>query len=478
MEHANARSWRDRFRDWLSPLVLLSNNWISLIGVVVTTTSAVLWILLVPALFVSHAENPYAGILGFVLLPAAFAAGLILIPAGIGIRKFLLRKRGQTDTSFPPLTISNPALRKLLGFIAVTTLANIVIAGTGGYTAVHYMETNSFCGLTCHTVMSPQYTAHKSGGHAEVNCVQCHVGSGATGFVNAKKNGASQLVSLARGTFERPVTMPARVLLPARETCRSCHSLPNQSAGGPREDTLRVIQKFRDDQRYSPVTTALLMHSGAIHRAHLGGTRVQYSADEKFEKITALERTRGPETLVYTLPGTNPGRSPLREMDCMDCHNRPAHGFESAERAVDQAMLNGAISRELPFAKKQGVEILKREYASREEAAVAIPQAFAGYYRQSRADVYAQRKAQIESAGAALAAIYARNIFPEMKVDWGTYPNFLGHNDAPGCFRCHGSDLKPASGATIGQDCNTCHNLLAMDEASPAILKDLGIERK
>jgi hypothetical protein len=37
----------------------------------------------------------------------------------------------------------------------------------------------------------------------------------------------------------------------------------------------------------------------------------------------------------------------------------------------------------------------------------------------------------------AVAAIYLRNVFPDLKVTWGSHPNNTGHNDSPGCFRCH-----------------------------------------
>jgi hypothetical protein len=67
-------------------------------------------------------------------------------------------------------------------------------------------------------------------------------------------------------------------------------------------------------------------------------------------------------------------------------------------------------------------------------------------------------------------------VFPELKVTWGTYPNDLGHTDSPGCFRCHDGSHATADGKkTIGQDCASCHEVLAMDEASPQILKTLGI---
>ena len=70
--------------------------------------------------------------------------------------------------------------------------------------------------------------------------------------------------------------------------------------------------------------------------------------------------------------------------------------------------------------------------------------------------------------------LYQRNVFPQMKVGWGTYPNNLGHDPSPGCFRCHDGNHTTADGRAIASDCSTCHELLAVEEKDPDILKLLG----
>ena len=60
---------------------------------------------------------------------------------------------------------------------------------------------------------------------------------------------------------------------------------------------------------------------------------------------------------------------------------------------------------------------------------------------------------------AGVQGVYARNVFPAMKVGWGTYPNNLGHMAFPGCFRCHDENHKAADGRTIQQDCQACHDI-------------------
>jgi hypothetical protein len=74
-----------------------------------------------------------------------------------------------------------------------------------------------------------------------------------------------------------------------------------------------------------------------------------------------------------------------------------------------------------------------------------------------------------------LIAVYSGNVFPDLKVGWGTYVNNLGHMDYPGCFRCHDDSHATADKRTIPQDCATCHNAIAVEESSPEILKSLGL---
>jgi formate-dependent nitrite reductase cytochrome c552 subunit len=168
-------------------------------------------------------------------------------------------------------------------------------------------------------------------------------------------------------------------------------------------------------------------------------------------------------------------RLPRRLMDCMDCHNRPTHTFQLPDPAVNQAIAAGLISPQLPFIKKTAVEALRKEYPSQEQASAAIPAAIAAFYKSNYPAVYESRRADIRRASDAVLAIYSRNVFPQMKVTWGTYPNHIGHNDFPGCFRCHDDNHASTAGRNIGQDCSSCHQILAMEETSPKVLTDLGL---
>ena len=249
-----------------------------------------------------------------------------------------------------------------------------------------------------------------------------------------------------------------------------------------------MVSKFADDEANSRTRSVLLMHIGGgaggpgIHGFHMApGVVIEYAASDEKRQDIAWVRYRDAKGVAteYFGKGVKPGdvaKLPVRVMDCIDCHNRPTHAFDLPERAVDRAMEAGDIDPSLPLAKKTAVEILRKNYASRNEAARAIPAAFERFYQERYPAVAGAKKAELSKAAAAVWAIYGRNIFPDMRITWGTYVNNIGHNDFKGCFRCHDDEHAAANGKKVSQDCNSCHNLLAMDEASPKILGDLGLK--
>jgi len=473
---------KGRLTAWLSPLVHLSSNWISRVGVVMVTTATILWMFLLPSIVGGEIHHPYLGILIFMLLPAAFFGGLILIPAGIVLRRRRERKAGLYPAQFPPLDFQNLDFRRLVIFVVVISAVNVVIGGQLTYSGVNYMDTVGFCGQTCHTVMQPEYTAYQGSPHSRVACVQCHIGPGASWFVQSKLSGTRQVFAVLLNNYPRPIPVPVHNLRPARETCEACH-WPQRFEG----NRLVIVPKYADDEKNTLTKTVLLVHIGGggvpgIHSAHMGpGITIRYGSDESRQTVrwAQYEDAAAHRTSLFVAPDTKAGSVDAasgRVMDCIDCHNRPTHTFQLPERALDQAMAAGQISPSLPYAKKEGIELLKRPYSSRQDAGEKIPATFAQYYEQRYPDVYRQQQDAVTQAGRTLVAVYDRNIFPLMKVTWGTYPNNIGHVDSPGCFRCHGTlQASNDPNTTVPQDCNTCHNLLAMDEANPKVLVDLGL---
>jgi hypothetical protein len=462
-------------------LVLLTSHWIGMLGVAMVTTAGFSWLFVLPIQLRGHASNPYSGIIVFILIPVIFIFGLILIALGM----FLARRRiGRMEEGLWQAPDRRAYIRKLAIFFAVTTVANIVIGTQGTYRAVNYMETPQFCGQACH-VMKPEFTSHQNSPHANVECVDCHVAPGAVGWVQSKAAGTRQLMDVVFHRVRYPIgsALETNRLVPSRVTCEQCHWPQKFDAV-----KLRVIFHFQDDAINTQTQTVLMMLTGGgdlggIHGKHLGpGVEIQYAAaDAKRQTIPWVEyrNRRTAETRTFWEDGSTAqsvASLPRHQMQCVDCHNRPTHTLELPERAVDRAMGVGRISPTLPFIKKRAVELLKATYSSNEEASRTIPATLARLYQQSDPAISSQRSRDISEAGVEIAAIYNRNVFPDLKVTWGTYPNNLGHTDFPGCFRCHdGSHSTSDKKMTITQDCSTCHEPLAVEEASPGVLKTLGL---
>jgi len=459
-------------------LMLLTANWVSMLGVALVTTAGFSWLFTLPTQFRGHANNPYIGILVFIIIPVIFVAGLVLVATGVIIAGKRIRQGLQEVPN------RQAYLRTLAIFLGVTTAINIPIGTQGTYRAVEHMETVQFCGQSCH-VMQPEFAAHQNSAHANVLCVDCHVGPGASGWVESKMAGSRQFIDTVFHRVRYPIksAIESNRLVPARLTCEQCHW--PQKFDSTR---LRVLYHFNDDERNSQTQTVLLMLTGGgglggIHGKHMGaGVEIHYAAsDAKRQTIPWVEyRNRNTGEIQSFMADGSTAESvknlPRYEMQCVDCHNRPTHTFELPERAVDQAMGLGRISPTLPFIKKQAMEFLKANYASNDEAGRMISASLIRFYQEQYPALASQRSSDISAAAREISDIYDRNVFPDLKVTWGTYPNNLGHTDFPGCFRCHdGSHSTADKKITITQDCNTCHEPLAVDEADPQILKTLNL---
>jgi nitrate/TMAO reductase-like tetraheme cytochrome c subunit len=460
---------------------VFTQHWVTLVGVALVTTAGISWLFVLPQQIRGHVSNPYIGIILFLILPIVFFAGLALIPVGIYLSRSRIRK-GLSSPTFD----RKAALQRLAWFVGIVTVANVIIGTQVTYRAVEHMETPQFCGATCHT-MNPELAAYKNSPHSRVECVECHVAPGASGWVSSKMNGARQSVETVLNDYPRPIpsALESNRLVPARETCENCH-WPQKFAGV----SLRVINKYGDDEANTRTQTVLMMMVGGtrlagIHGAHFGpGVHIRFAAaDPKRQTIPWVEyrNSQTGENRTFATSDASPDSvkgMPKFDMECVDCHNRPTHTFDLPEKAMDKALALGEIPVTLPFVKKKAVELLKADYSSNKDASDKISAAFINFYQQTYPNIYANRGEDIRNASQAVVAIYNRNVFPDLKVTWGTYPNNLGHMDFPGCFRCHDGGHTTSDDKTITQDCNTCHEPLAMDEASPEILKTLGIAER
>ena len=489
MPRANQSFWQEALRRAVRPVSYLGNNRLSQAGIVVTTASAITLLTFYTTEFFGVRVSPYVGIITYLILPAVFVLGLLLIPAGIWHKFHGEKLAGRLPGEYPQIDLSSPKLRETILFLMVMTGVNLALFLTVTYRGVHYMDSVQFCGLTCHSVMQPEYIAYLNSPHARVGCVECHIGPGAPWFVRSKLSGSWQVISVNFNLYPRPIPTPIESLRPSRETCEQCH-WPLKFHG----DKLVVKSQYEEDESNSLSKTVLLMHTGGIdrltgkpqgnHGVHLQpGASIEYVATDhqRLEIPYVRYQQSSGEVIEYVSdvadkPLEALRAMPQRQMDCMDCHNRPTHTYEMPGPAINTAMAAGMIDPSLPYVKKKGMELLQEKYGSHEEAVGRIQAGLREFYQKEYLELFSSPNLTVEQAADALVEIYSRNVFPPMNISWGTYQNNLGHEAFPGCFRCHGGLHNTADGArSIPSDCDTCHNLLAVGESNPEILSSLGV---
>ena len=447
-------------------LLLLRSNWISATGAVVTTLAFMLFLTTFVYLSLhGGGHTAYAGLLTFVVLPGLFVAGLVAIPIGLLLYRRQLQER-MAALELRPI--------RLLRVVGVLTAVNLAVAGTGGYEALHYMDSQEFCGTLCHDVMSPTFNAYVDSPHARVACVECHIGDGATWFIKSKLSGLRQVAAVLLDSYERPIPTPVHNLRPARDTCEQCH-WPGHFSG----DRLLVKERFADDDEVTPETTVLMMKTGGVHRDgkargihwHASpGLEITYLASDGNRQEIPWVRVvdQDGRERVFTSESYDPENPPAgepRRMDCVDCHNQPSHAFQDPADALDQAIADGRIPRELAGIRRVSMEVL-RERWGRDDVADGMQRALASRYPGSD-EILVGRTA------AALSEIWLRNNYPDMAITWGTYPSMASHQ---GCMRCHDGEHLDDEGEEISMDCESCHVMLAERERDPNILEQLGIQ--
>lgn len=438
---------------------------------VLTTVSAVVFLVVFLAdLFGLH-TNPYIGILFFLVLPTIFMIGLALIPLGAWIeRRRRASGKAPSVVHWPRVDLNVPAQRRTAVAIFALTMANVVIVSLAAYRGVEYMDSVQFCGQVCHEVMKPEFVAYQDGPHSRVTCVQCHIGPGATWFARSKVSGMRQVLAVARGSYSRPIASPVENLRPAREVCEQCH-WPEKFHG----DTVRKVAEYGDDEKNTESVTTLRVHVGGgssklstptgIHWHVNGANEIEYITTDPKRQVIPYVRIKDRDGNVreYFAEGVTPEAltgGERRRMDCIDCHNRPSHPMSAtAERAIDASIARGEIPVTLPFVRRETVKAVKADYPNQTAATDAIASALREFYRTQQNAVYMGRRQDVERAVTAAKAVYARNVFPEMNVRFGTYLNNIGHMDSPGCFRCHDDSHKTREGKAIGQECDTCHGI-------------------
>ncbi|MCK4749390.1 MAG: NapC/NirT family cytochrome c, partial [Bacteroidales bacterium] len=355
-----------------------------------------------------------------------------------------------------------------------STFLFLLLTGVGSYQAFHYTESNEFCGVLCHKVMEPEYAAYQGSAHARVNCVECHVGEGADWYVRSKLSGLYQVYSVLTKKYPTPIETPIHNLRPAQETCEKCH-WPQKFYSY----RIRNEKHFLADSANTQWDIQLKMKIGSEHGAQglLEGIHWHINPDVRIEYIASSEKRdyipwvryindAAGDTVIYediyeTLDPAAMDTLELREMDCLDCHNRPSHHFLPPQEFTDLLIASGQIPSELPEVKALAMQVFSNSFGDRDTARLVIEESIRDFYTSNYPDLVDEKPELIEQAMMGFMAGYSKNMFPEMKANWDVYPNQVGHIEFNGCFRCHNGNHESAAGEVISRDCDLCHTIVA-----------------
>ncbi len=435
-----------------------------------------------------ESSTPYLGIINYLVFPITLLSGLIMVPIGMW-REHHRRAKFHDLPSLPRVDLNVPHHRRMVVLSVSTIGLFLLFSGVGSYKAYEFTESTAFCGKTCHTVMEPEYTAYQHSPHARVTCAGCHVGSGAGWYVQSKLSGAYQVYSVLFKKYSQPISTPIKNLRPARETCEQCHW--PQAFFGNKQD-LRV--HFMKDEQNTRWAYNLLVkigggspqlgHTSGIHwHMNISNKIEYYAADESRETIPWVRATNAKgEVTVYSADPAlmSDGQidpTKIRLMDCIDCHNRPSHIFQSPNIALNRIMNNGLIDMTLPSIKATAVEALTPEYSTKEAALASIDSTIRAFYDGNYPGLAQQRRPAIDNAIQRVQEVYGQNNFPYMKSSWRAYPDHIGHYLSPGCYRCHDGLHQSSEGKTITRDCNACHLIIEQGDGKEVQQVDLkGLE--
>lgn len=458
----------------------LFRNYISFVGAAIVIASLASVLLLFFIEITATVENPYVGILTYIIFPSILIFGLAVITLGLILER-RRRRRVAPDAvmAYPKLDLNDPHARRAFLTFLVITFFFISASAFGSYRAFEYTESVAFCGQTCHTVMKPEFVSYQAGAHARVRCVDCHVGSGAGWYARSKLSGAYQLYSVSFNKYSRPISTPVHNLRPAPETCEQCH-WPEKFFGAQ----MKVFNRYAYDEQNTLRQRRMLINVGGgssttglitgIHWHMNIANEVSYiSTDDRRQAIpwVQIKDRHGKVTEYYDrtrpLSPEQIAAANKRRMDCVDCHNRPAHVYLPPDVAVDQSFAAGKLDPSLPFLKRQAITALNQPYTTEDEAVKAIATSLDSFYRTNYGEVYLQKGDAIKGAIGETQRIYKTYFFPEMKTNWETHPNNIGHLYSSGCFRCHDGEHVSNTGKVITSDCNVCHTVI-YDSARPA----------
>ncbi|MEY2504376.1 MAG: hypothetical protein QOG27_656, partial [Verrucomicrobiota bacterium] len=230
------------------------HNWTSWSGLLLAASALFAFLFLFAIDLFAANSSPYLGILAYVVAPFFFLLGSFLALFGAWRARRRRRRHG-------PLTIhidfSRKRDRRILGLFSGGAVAFLFLTALGSYETYHYTESVEFCGQRCHVPMEPEFVTSKHSLHANVQCVDCHVGPGAAAYFKTKLNGVKQLYHSVRGDFDRPIYVSKANPRPPQAICEQCH-WPQRYVG----NIVRSYQHYLSDEQNTPFTVRLLLNVG------------------------------------------------------------------------------------------------------------------------------------------------------------------------------------------------------------------------
>jgi len=457
----------------LSRLREMMRNPISIIGLATALVAFGNFIFLFFIDLTSQRSSPYVGILAYMVVPAFLVLGLALIPFGIWYDRRKKREGHGGEGRYLTINFGDPTQRGAIAFLASFMIAFIGLSVVGSYKAYEFTDSVQFCGQLCHTVMNPEYVAYQQSPHARVGCVDCHVGAGATWYVKSKLSGARQVLAVTFHTYPRPIPTPVHDLRPAADTCEQCH-WPKKFYGAQ----LKVFTHYGTDEKNTPRQVRMLIKTGGgdpasgapegIHWHMNIANEITYVSSDDRRQVIPYVHVKDMQGRVtdYFAKDSSMSKEQIekaahRRMDCIDCHNRPTHIYVPPDLSIDQALLAKRMDAALPFIKQEGLASLTANYATTDAALQGIAKTIDDFYESKYPDLMKTKQLEIRTAIDELQRIYRNTTFPEMKVNWQTHPNNIGHFYYNGCFRCHDGQHVSADGKVISKDCQACHTLLS-----------------
>lgn len=454
---------------WQEQIGLSAKTPIGLFGIGITTMCFTLTVIGLFGHVSGLVENQYAAIVTFLVFPLGMIFGLVLIPVA-----YLMRRKKWFKDSLASGTVvvdfAKPEHRKGVALFLVLSVVNLAVFSLVIYEAYHFTESDFFCGAVCHTVMDPEYTAYQRSSHAKVGCVSCHIGSGAQWYVKAKLSGLRQVKAAIDGSYSRPIPAPVEHLRPAQDTCEQCH-WPEKFHG----KKVKQFVSYSNDDQENPEVQDIALHIGGrnpltdtfegIHWHVSNNVRVEYESLDETRTLIGKIKVSKPSGITeeYSIDNGEPeGEGRWRTMDCVDCHNRPTHVYDELEQKVDFGLYSEKLNPQIPGIREDSLTVLQKEYETRKDAEEQIVETLLNLQAERNgADFVAENERSIISSGGYLLDSYLANVWPAMKVTWGTYKGHNGHrfeDEGYGCFRCHDEEHTTEFGKTISQSCDLCHD--------------------